>query len=464
MDGSAPESGRTVSLARFAEQLRFEDLPKVVVERLKECFLDNIGISAFAAVHAETSPPFRAAVQAMGHGEGQGTVIGEARGYPFAHAALLNGAYAHTLDFDDTNLIGSLHPGAPVVAAAIASAEQANVDGRKLIEALAAGYEVSCRVGAALGPTSYDRGFHITAIAGIFGAVVAAGKIRDASTATIVNALGIAGSRAAGSMQYLDNGAWNKRLHPGFAAHDALLALALAEAGVLGASAPLEGRLGLLHGYSNAPAPERLTADLGSDWLLVQTAIKPYPSCRFAHAGIDLALALRERVPPDALAGSRLSLRLSSTAMQIVAGRQANKLNPSNIVEAQFSLYFQVAAAWLDGAYSWKSYDRIGAADVVAFMPTIDAQVDDGIAFAGAELSVESGGRTFTDRVDSPLGEPERPLSWDQLERKFLSMTESVYGEARAHALAARIRRLADEPAVVDLIRAFRRREGAGRA
>jgi 2-methylcitrate dehydratase PrpD len=459
MDAKVSDPAATIVLAQFAARLSFQELPQVVVSRLKECFLDNIGISAFAAVYAETSGPFRAAAQAMGAGEGLGTVIGESRGYPFAHAAFLNGAYAHTLDFDDTNLVGSLHPGASVVAAAIAAAERTNVDGSELIEALAAGYEVTCRVGAALGPTAYVRGFHITAVAGIFGAVVAAGKIHKMSPAVIANALGLAGSRAAGSMQYLDNGAWNKRLHPGFAAHDALFAIELAAAGVVGASAPLEGRLGLLHGYSNASDPTRLTTELGESWLLVETAIKPYPSCRFAHAAIDLALELRERVPADALAKSQLSFRLSKTAMDIVATRERNKLNPGNIVEAQFSLYFQVAVAWLDGGFDWKSYERIGAPDVVAFMATMNAEVDDRISFAGAQIVVEQGGMTFNEHVDAPLGEPQRPLSWDQLEQKFLSMAGPVYGEKRSRGIAARIRRLEEEPAISDLIRSFRRGE-----
>jgi 2-methylcitrate dehydratase PrpD len=260
-------------------------------------------------------------------------------------------------------------------------------------------------------------------------------------------------------MQYLDNGAWNKRLHPGFAAHDALLALELAQAGVLGASAPLEGRFGLLRGYSNAPAPERLTAELGRDWLLVHTAIKPYPSCRFAHAAIDLALSLRKRVPAEALSRSSLSLRLSSTAMQIVGGREENKLRPKNIVDAQFSVYFQLAAAWLDGRFDWQSYDRIKARDVETLAGTITAMLDESIPFAGARLTVEADGVTLSGQVDAPLGEPERPLSWDQLHRKFLSMTTPVYGEKRSGTLAARIRLLEEETAVAGLIQSLRRGE-----
>jgi 2-methylcitrate dehydratase PrpD len=458
MDGKISVPSATEILAQFGAGIRFEELPSAVVDRLKECFLDNIGISAFAAVYAESSEPFRVATRAMSGEGGQGTVIGEPHPYPFAHAAFLNGAFAHTLDFDDTNLVGSLHPGAPVVAAALAAAEQANVNGRELIEALAAGYEVSCRVGAALGPTGYDRGFHLTAVAGVFGAVVAVAKVRKLSAQVIANALGLAGSRACGSMQYLENGAWNKRLHPGFGARDALFAVELASAGVIGASAALEGKLGLLHGYSNAPVPEWLTDGLGEKWILLETAIKPYPSCRFAHSPIDLALQLRASVPAAARAKSHLTFRLSKTAFDIVAVRQDNKLNPVNIVEAQFSMYFQVAVAWLDGEFAWKSYDRIGDADIVAFARTVDAVLDEGVAFAGATIVVETDGDVITQHVDAPLGEPQRPLSWSQLEQKFLSMAGPVFGQ-RSLQIASRIKTMEGERSISDLIMSFRRRE-----
>ena len=147
-------TGATETLAGFVVGVSYAALPDAVHSRLKECFLDFIGISAYAATHAESSPAFRAGVQSLTSESGPGTVIGESRGYSYPYAALLNGAYAHTLDFDDTNLFGSLHPGAPVIAAAMAEAERSGASGRAFIEALAAGYEVSCRVGAALGPTT----------------------------------------------------------------------------------------------------------------------------------------------------------------------------------------------------------------------------------------------------------------------------------------------------------------------
>ncbi len=454
-DATAGAESATETLARFVSGLRHEALPPAVVSRLRECFLDFVGISAFAAVHAETSAAFRAAVQTLASA-GSATVIGEARGYPPVHAALLNGAFAHTLDFDDTNLFGSLHPGAPVIPAAMAVAEETDASGRDFVTALAAGYEIVCRVGAALGPTAYDRGFHITAVAGIFGAVAAAAKLRDASAEVTMNAFGLAGSQAAGSMQYLANGSSNKRLHPGLAAHDALTSLAFAQAGVTGAIAPLEGRYGLLNGYSNAPQPQLLPQDLGTRWTLVETAIKPYPSCRFTHSGIEATLALRDRVAPQARDTATLRVRLSPKAVQIVGERQANKLRPQNIVDGQFSMYFQAAAAWATGSCDWQTYEQLHSPQLQDLAARIQVEADPAIPFAGAEVIVQCAGETLVQRLDEPLGEPRRPLAWEQLQGKFLSMGGPVFGVAAAKEIAAAISRLQDEHSMARLIRRLR--------
>lgn len=431
----AETDDRSLALAEFVAALTLDRVPACAIDRLRQCLLDFVGITAFAAAHAESSGPFREAVLALAPRPGPGTVVGEARGYPWPQAALLNGAFAHTLDFDDTNLFGALHPGAPVIAAALALAERDGVGGRTFLEALAAGYEVSCRVGGALGQTAYDRGFHPTAVAGIFGAVAAGAKITGAAPAEIVSAFGIALSQAAGSMQYLDNGAWTKRLHPGFAAHDALVSLALARAGVVGAARPLDGRYGLLVGYSNAPRPELLVEGLGERWTLEETAIKPYPSCRLTHGAVDAVLALRAAAGAgEAVA---LDVRLSPKAFDIVGERLAHKVHAGTVVDAQFSVYFQTAVAWLDGRVDWASYGKISDARVQAMAERVRASVDEAMPLAGAEvaLTVAGGASTRVVRVEQPLGEPERPVPWDVLEAKFRGLATPVLGPSRAAAL-----------------------------
>jgi 2-methylcitrate dehydratase PrpD len=434
-DSSADDA--TLALARFAATTGLESVPSVVCKRLKDCLLDFVGNAAFAAVNAESSAAFRAGAMALQGANDDATVVGDAQGYSYLQAALLNGAFAHTLDFDDTNVWGCLHPGAPVIAAALVEAERTHATGKRWLAALAVGYEVATRIGAALGSTAYDRGFHVTSVAGIFG------------------------SKAAGSMQYLANGSWNKRLHPGFAAHDALLALAFAQAGVLGAAAPIEGRYGLLAGYTNEATPSALTDRLGEWWPSAETAIKPFPSCRFNHGAIEAALQLHERLGTDARKrieaalreGTRIEVRLSPKAAQIVGEATPNKIDPRNIVDAQFSVYFQVAVTLLDGRCNWQSYERIGATDVTALCSAIYVVIDGQLPIMGAALSF--AGQVV--RIDEPLGEPSRPCDGAFLRRKFDDLAVPVFGGAHAARIAQRVAALEDETDASTLIRQFRR-------
>ncbi len=452
----------TRALAEFAAGTSYDALPGPLVERLEQCLLDFVGNTAFAGANAESSAAFRAAVNALAPRSGSATVVGERRGYPAQYAALLNGAFAHSLDFDDTNLWGALHPGAVVIPVALAVAERLDVTGRALVEGLAAGYEVSCRVGAALGPTAYDRGFHITAVAGIFGGVAAGARLLGLDGARTANAFGLALSQAAGSMQYLENGSWNKRLHPGFAAHDALVSLTLTESGTLGAAAPLEGRYGLLAGYSNAPRPALLTEELGRRWVAGETAVKPYPSCRLTHGAIDAVLDLRDKVEPGLREAATIRLRLSPKAVQIVGEAVDRKLRPRNVVDGQFSVYFQVAAAWLDGRVDWSSYERLGEGAMEQLTSRITVEVEEALPLAGADVTITAGGREARQRVEQPLGEPERPVPWELLETKFRGLATAVLGARRCRAIVAAARGLDALPSARRWVRMLRGRE-AGR-
>lgn len=341
----------TSRIARFVTGTRMDNLPPEAAGKLRALLLDFIGISAFAATKADSTPSVQAALGILDPGQGPASVIGEAKGYAWQYAALLNGFYAHSLDFDDTNRLQTGHPGAPVIAAALADAERLDARWNEVLVALAVGYEVSCRVGGALGPGGYDRGFHITGVAGIFGAVATLASLRRFTAPQTEAAFGLALSKASGTMQYLENGSWNKRLHPGFAAHDAIVCATLAEAGVSGAAKPFEGRYGVSHSYTTEPRKDLFTKRLGEWWTFLETAVKPYPSCRLTHSAIDAVLELRGKRSDEELLNARLEVELSPMAMKIVGESRGNKRRPRTIVDAQFSVHYQVAEAWLKGAF-----------------------------------------------------------------------------------------------------------------
>ncbi|WOA32174.1 MmgE/PrpD family protein [Alloalcanivorax xenomutans] len=427
-----------------------EDIPPALIRLLRDCFFDITGHAAFSARYAESSAAIREGVQSMEIGGGGYTVFGDSGDYSSRQAALLNGAFAHSMDFDDTNVPGVLHPGASVIPAALVEAERIDCDGRGFLEALAVGYEVACRVGAAIGESAYDLGFHTTSVAGIFGAVAAAGRLRTASASVIEDAFGLAGSMAAGSMQYLENGAWNKRLHPGLAARSALDALDLAQAGVVGAHEPLVGRYGVLNGYSRNPRPDLLGRDLGREWLALKTGLKPYPSCRLTHGAVDAALVLRERFPTAEPVA--ISIELSPKAFDIVGEPTETKKRPRNTVDAQFSVYFQVACAWRQGRMDWRSYQNLGEPSLEALMATISVRPDAALAGPAARLTVGSEELV----VEVPSGEPESPLGEERLRQKFYSMAAEVYGDAGSRHLADQLLDIESCGAVSDLIRALK--------
>jgi 2-methylcitrate dehydratase PrpD len=283
----------TLDLADFSAGLKAAALPDAVRARTRQLVLDLVGNVLRARHEAESTPALLAAARALGLENGSSIVPADGARWTPAGAALLNGALAHSLDFDDTHAAGSLHPGAPVIPAAFAAGEMSGASGADILAAVVAGYEVTCRVALALpAGAHYDRGFHPTATCGAFGAAAAAGRVFGLDGKAIADAFGIALSQAAGSLQFLANGAWTKRFQVGWSAMAGLAAATLAREGFVGAAAALEGKHGFMHAYAPSPTPTVALDRLGDVWELMNTAVKPYPSCRYGHAAIDAAIAL----------------------------------------------------------------------------------------------------------------------------------------------------------------------------
>src|SRR6478735_4318181 len=247
----------TATLAAYVANLKFEDIPHEVLERAKVLTLDFLGSAIRARRDAESTPSLLKMLEALSlDTRGEATVFGDDKTWTPAVAALLNGALGHSLDFDDTHADSSLHASAPVVPAAFAVGELTGASGRDVLTAIVAGYEVCCRLGNALDPTShYARGFHPTATAGA--------KLFGLSKEQIIAAFGVSGSQAAGSLQFLVNGAWNKRYQVGAAAMNGVIAATLARNDFVGATESVEGKHGLLVGYSDDAHPDKVVAGLG---------------------------------------------------------------------------------------------------------------------------------------------------------------------------------------------------------
>lgn len=416
----------TRQLAEYVAELSFEKLPEEVRHRTKFLLLDLVGIAIRARHEANSTESVRSALVQLGLSQGRTSVIGDNESYAPPGAALFNGTLAHSLDFDDTHAAGSIHSSAPIVPAALAAAELNGCDGKTLIAGIVAGYEAQIRLSLALVPKDhYARGFHPTATCGTFGAAAAAARVLSLSADQVVNTFGVCGSQAAGSMQFLANGAWNKRLHVGAAAMNGLMAAQFAKQGFKGATDAIEGKDGFLNSYAPNPVPERVLENLGKVYETLAIAIKPYPACRYSHAAIDAIKTLRTKNPIDVKEIQDVEIGLPRTGWNIIGSPQTEKQHPENVVDGQFSMPFVAAIALREGDMQWDHYARhLGNATTLALCKKINTIVD---PLAEAEFPRQMSGvarvRTshgqYEKFVKVPKGEPENFLSEAELINKF---------------------------------------------
>ncbi len=434
--------GITAELSAFSADISLAALPPQVVERARFLVLDLVGNIVRARHDAESTAPMLAAVRALGLSAGNSGVFGDCARYTPAGAALLNGALGHSLDFDDTHAAGSLHPGCPVISAALAAGEMTGVSGADVLAGIIAGYEVACRVAVALpAGDHYARGFHPTATCGVFGAAAAAGRVFGLDRDGIASALGIALSQSAGSLQFLANGAWTKRFQVGWSGMAGLAAATLAREGFKGAADALEGKHGFLNAYAPSPNAARAVQGLGTEFELMQTAVKPYPSCRYGHAGIDAALMLRAEHAIDPATIERVTLGLSEAGMLLIGAPAAKKADPQNVVDGQFSGPFVIAAALATGGMGWDSYALLHDPRIRALLPRVTCEYDAGMQAEypvnmSGKLTIVAAGQTYQRVVVVPKGEPSNFLTQGELRAKFMALTGAVLGEDRAARLA----------------------------
>jgi 2-methylcitrate dehydratase PrpD len=386
-------------------------------------------------------------------------------------AAIINGAAAHAIEWDDVTRESSLHPGASVFPALLAVGEPANATGEQVGRAALVGYEVSMWVGEALGPAGiYRRGFHPTALANTFATAAAVSLLLGGNVATVAQSMAIAGSFASGLMEYLSDGALVKRVHPGWSAHAGIVAARLAHAGFTGPTTVFEGRFGVLHAFSeSAPALAGLEA-FGIDPQhprVVEAAIKPYPCCRYNHGAVDCVLDILGRTdvrPEDVV---QIDIGIVEAGLPIVAEPTQHKRRPVNVVDAQFSVQYAVAAALIDRQLALPQYapERIIGADVRAMM-------DKTRCYSRPELNKNypkewpteititlTDGRKLTSMVQQPSGDPQNPISPDRLRSKFEGLASVALSAPATQRLYGLARQLWELPSITKLTTAVRAQE-----
>lgn len=456
---ATPAPGASVSerLCSYALGVDGAALPLAACERVGRLFLDYLAVALGGHRVADSTGTFvRGATDLARGAAGSATVIGERTLYPPQYAALLNGALAHSMDYDDNHWT-AMHPGAPIFSAALALAEDSGATGADFLAAVVAGYDIAIKLAKAHGTSVIHRGFHATATTGLFACTLAGARVLGMPFEQAVNAVGLNISQAAGAMQFLSNGAWDKRVHTGLAAHNAILALFLARQGYRGSSEPIEGKYGYFALYANDPGdPMRALEGLGKDFEAMNTAVKPYPCCRCSHAAMDAVLAL---VADNGIASAdvdSMEIEISEHGFRFVADPPTARREPANIVDAQFSLFF-AAAACTTGSYTWDSYNLIDAPMIRGLMGRITVTASKTIEQYGARVTLATrDGRRLFRHVALPKGEPEVPLSAEECERKFREWADPAIGAERGSRvieMAGRLDRLPDMRGLTRLLR-----------
>lgn len=442
--------GLTRDLVHYLWALESAQLTPEVIDRVKYLLLDYLGV----ALRGSQTDSARSVARMIEHSgvQGQCTVIGTKLKALLGQAALANGTAAHSIELDDTHQAGSIHLGVVMYTAAIALSEQfEKIDFNRFAAAVVAGYETAARLGMAVQPKDhYELGFHPTATCGVFGAAVTASKLLNLSEDQMLSALGIAGSMAAGSLEFLADGAWTKRLHPGLAAQNGIQAALLAAEGFRGPNTILEGRDGFLAGYSRNAQPELVTRALGESFEILRTAVKPHACCRYMQTPIDalVELARKYEIKPDDV--TQIEVAVLEAGWSLVAEPKDRKYKPEGIVDAQFSMPFGAAIAILDKSAGLEEFteEKIRSADVRRLMSRVvlvkDARIEKNFPAEWRSRVVVylQNGEHYENYVRYPKGDPENPLSWDELAAKFRSLAGGVLPAYPCGQIESRVRAL----------------------
>ncbi|RJF98227.1 MmgE/PrpD family protein [Noviherbaspirillum saxi] len=426
------------TLAAFAANLQFDDIPEPVVRRAEDLLLDWFG-SAVAGACGRPVQLIEAFARQMGPADGDCEVLVSRRKATPLFAAMVNAAASHYAEQDDVHNGSVFHPAAVVFPSVLAVAQSLGSSGRELITAAVAGYETGIRIGEFLGRSHY-RVFHTTGTAGTVAAAAAVGRLLKLTPEQMLDAFGSAGTQAAGLWEFLRDAADSKQLHTAHAAASGLSAAYLAKSGFTGARRILEGAQGMAAGMSKDANPGRLTDRLGQRWALAETSFKFHASCRHTHPAADalLQVVTKHALSPDSIAG--VTAFVHQGAIDVLGP----VVDPQTVHQAKFSMGTVLGLIAHFQCAGMSEFDRyFDDARVAAFRGKVDMVLDDEVDSAYPErwlgrVAVRTtDGRVLNGRVDEPKGDPGNTLTREELEQKALRLAEFSEGASRTEMQAA---------------------------
>ncbi len=423
--------GATETLARFILNTPAEAIPAPILHEGKRCIINYMAVALYAS-----ADPSMAILTGLFEEEGGAAIaslIGAGTRTNLQNAALANGYLAHLEDYDDTHFPTVIHPSAPTIPAAFAVAEREGATGLDVLAATVIGIEACCRVGLSVYPNHYNAGWHITGTCGVFGAAGAAGRLLGLDESQMTQALGIAGTQAAGVREVF--GSMSKPFHAGRSAQSGVLAVLLARRGFTSTREILEGRRGFAAVLSTASDMEQITDALGERWELPNNGLKPYSCGVVSHPLIDAMITLRNTHGVAADDVESVSARVHPLVLELM-----DRPNPRVGLEGKFSHQHSMAVGLIDGGAFPEQYtdERVLDPAVAALRDKIRATVDASVAEDAAEVTVTlRDGRSITESVAHATGAPENPMTDAQLEQKFRTLAHRVLSQSQADELLA---------------------------
>lgn len=432
--------------------LRYEDLPDDVAESTRLRVLDSLGLMLIAGA-GPFGPRIRSSVRALGQGDAC-TIIGSTDRAPPAFAALANGAMAEALQFDDTHNATIIHATSPNVAAALAAAEAAGASGRDFLAAVAGGTELTCRIGLVAPGQFHPRGLHPTGIIGTLGATFAVARLSGLSAEETAAAIGHAGSLASGLLACWEDGTDTQFLHPGWAAHSALAAVAFAQSGLSGPGAVLEGRFGLFRSHVQdkdfTPDFGRVTNRLGIDWESRDMSFKPYPAAHVIHPFLDAVLHLHREADLRAEQVAGITVRIAEYMIPVVCEPVAEKVAPLTPAHGRVSLQYSLAEALHHGRLGGDAYDDASIRDpeILALARKIRFEIDPDAPgterYKGWVVVDTTDGRRLERVEEHNWGSREKPMTAEDVRDKFRDNAGKALAPDRIDAIIDAADRLAD--------------------
>lgn len=418
----------TQILAKFVATHPSRGWSDAVDHEAHRTFMNWLGCAVGAAQH-EAADAALAAINML-QPAAQASVLGRKEKLDMASAALLNGITSHTFDFDDTHLKTIIHPAGPVASAVLAMAEHTGSSGRELIDALVIGIDVACRVGNAMYPEHYDRGWHITGSTGTLGAAAACARLLKLDVQKTAMALGIAASQPVGMREQF--GTMTKPFHPGAAARAGLVSALLASQGYTASPKALEAPRGMMQTVSTKNDWNEITGELGQRFEISFNSYKPFACGIVIHPSIDACAQLRAQgVTPEQI--ERIELKVHSLVLELTG-----KKEPADGLQAKFSVYHGCAAGLSFGRAAEEEFsdEIVNRADMVALRRKVVATVDDSIDEASADVTaVLKDGRRVHVFVEHAIGSLQNPMTDAMLEAKFHGLSDAILGAGQTGEL-----------------------------